>query len=566
MLKLTIEKDRAVVSGVGSTLLKLKHSMSRILPSEDVIYSGRAQLTFPWKYAPFVHGTLIALGCVIPDDIQHKLDNEVARNERHLSSRDRVIEIQEEGLAQTGSEYWDNLLAPHQGIAANCMTVDGLKGLCLFDEQGTGKTLSAIAAFDLMREKGEIDILLIVAQKSMLGTWQEEFKKFSLHPYSITEVGGSAETKFEKLATHSDVYVLNYESVGQMSIPVKSLAIDHKAMLVVDESYFVKNPDARRSAAVRSLRSVCEKAFVLCGTPAPNRPEDIINQFDVADDGYTFIGFKLTGNVDIDRQQILNRIDERGVFLRRTKSEVLVQLPTKKFDILEADMSSKQRLLYEKAKYDLVLYLRNLDNTSFRRNLAAYFQRRAALLQICVSPRMIDKTYDEVPGKYAELDEVVKSVVDKGGRKIVIWSVYTRSIDELTARYQEYGLVRIDGTVGSSSKRTDLVRAFQTDPAIKIFVGNPAAAGAGLTLHAASESVYVSFSNQAAHYMQSLDRIHRMGQMAPDVRYYLIICRDSIEEAELRRLSRKERMQRDLLGDHIAETYTLESALAELGV
>jgi len=438
--------------------------------------------------------------------------------------------------------------------------------MCLFDEQGTGKSICAIAAFDLMRLQGVVDTCLLIGPKSLLGNWREEFEKFLPGKYDIVELFGSREDNYRRIQKKADAYLLTYESAIPLTTAIGSMANDRKVMLVVDESFYVKNPDAKRSAAIRNVRKCCTKAFVLCGTPAPNRPHDIVHQFDIADDGFTFIGHKMTGKTITDIEDVANRVNERGIYLRRTKDEVLPALPPKQFIVHELDMTGRQLSLYEKAKKDLVLYLRNLDNTTFRRNLTTYFQRRAALLQICVAPKMIDKTIDDVPIKYSKLDELLLSIMNKADDKVVIWSVYTRSIDELESRYSKYGMVRIDGTIHSSESRTELVKRFQTDRNLRIFLGNPAVAGAGLTLHAAAECVYVSFSNQAAHYLQSLDRIHRMGQKAPNVRYHFLICRNTIEEAELKRLTDKERSQKDLLGDRVAEEFTLEAALAELGI
>jgi SNF2 family DNA or RNA helicase len=107
------------------------------------------------------------------------------------------------------------------------------------------------------------------------------------------------------------------------------------------------------------------------------------------------------------------------------------------------------------------------------------------------------------------------------------------------------------------------VQRFQEDPECRLFVANPAAAGAGLTLHAARVAVYESFSNQAAHFLQSLDRIHRRGQER-DVRYVILLCEDTIDEAEFDRLKRKEAAAQNLLGDVVDAPITRELMLAEL--
>jgi SNF2 family DNA or RNA helicase len=95
-----------------------------------------------------------------------------------------------------------------------------------------------------------------------------------------------------------------------------------------------------------------------------------------------------------------------------------------------------------------------------------------------------------------------------------------------------------------------------------LFAANPAAAGAGLTLHRARIAVYESMSNQAAHYLQSIDRIHRRGQTR-DVEYLILLCDKTIEVDEYERLITKERFAQELLGDRVEEPITRQSMLSE---
>jgi SNF2 family DNA or RNA helicase len=160
------------------------------------------------------------------------------------------------------------------------------------------------------------------------------------------------------------------------------------------------------------------------------------------------------------------------------------------------------------------------------------------------------------------LDDLLADLIGQG-RKVILWSFYRNSLDEIAKRYATYNPVRIDGTVDTAVRR-DAVTSFQEDPSRMLFIGNPAAAGAGVTLHAAYDAVYVSYSNQAAHYLQSLDRIHRRGQTAKEVNYYLLVCEGTIEETEVVRLRGKELQQHSLLGDHVPWPSSLDEALEEL--
>jgi SNF2 family DNA or RNA helicase len=123
--------------------------------------------------------------------------------------------------------------------------------------------------------------------------------------------------------------------------------------------------------------------------------------------------------------------------------------------------------------------------------------------------------------------------------------------------------VRIDGTVARIEDRVEAVRRFQEDPNVRIFLGNAAAAGAGITLTAARHAVYESLSNQAAHWLQSLDRIHRRGQQR-DVVCHVLVAERTLEEREFERLRHKEQAARELLGDDYEEPPTRERFLAEL--
>jgi SNF2 family DNA or RNA helicase len=218
--------------------------------------------------------------------------------------------------------------------------------------------------------------------------------------------------------------------------------------------------------------------------------------------------------------------------------------------------------MYETARSELELVLRNLNNETFKKKLVTYFQKRAALLQICSCPGSIDPTISEIPAKYQILDELLQKLVNQG-RKVIVWSFYTKSIDEICSRYAQYNPVRVDGSI-PTALRKDAVRLFQNDPKTKLFIGNPAAAGAGITLHSSYDAVYLSYSNQAAHYLQSLDRIHRRGQVSNEVNYYLLICKNTIEETEVVRLRGKEIRQHALLGDNIKWPISIDDALREL--
>lgn len=555
-MKVRVEEDVVHIECAGLELLKLKAQLAQRIGSS--LNSGKDFISFPLSSLP-----------IVADLIGHaetdgEVESALGRFKQHEAARIRSLEIMDLNEQPTITGNWNNVLEPAQASAVGAMTVPGLLGLCLFDEQGSGKTVMTIAAFDELRGVGEIDAMIVVCPKSMVSEWPKDIARFLGPECRVETAEGGQRQKYETAQRKFDVLVTNYEGVEPMLVYLMASASTRRYLLVVDESYYLKNGESYRSEIVEKLRAKCRKCFVLCGTPAPNSAHDLVNQFDLADLGYTFGGFKKSNNPAADWDKIASLVDTKGVFIRRLKPDILKHVPEKNFHVVSVDLAGKQALMYEKAKSELELELRSLNNESFKKSLGTYFQRRAALLQICSCPSSIDPTASEVPVKYTVLDDLLEKLISQG-RKVVIWSFYKKSLDEIMARYSRYRSVRVDGSVPSAARR-EAVRSFQEDPSTMLFVGNPAAAGAGITLHAAYDAVYISYSNQAAHYLQSLDRIHRRGQVSDEVNYYLLICKNTIEETEVVRLRGKEVRQHDLLGDHITWPTSLDDALEELGV
>lgn len=553
-MKVRIDGESVFVECSGINLLRLKSHLAQRIHS--LLKSGKDFVSFPVSSLPLASDLLASA------ETDEHIKNILGRFLKHEAARIRSLEIIDNGEQASLSRSWNNILEPAQATAVAAMTVPGLLGLCLFDEQGSGKTVMTIAAFDELRNLCEIDAMIVVCPKSMVSEWPKDISRFLGAECIVEMAEGDRREKYEAALREFDVLVTNYEGVETMLVSLIASASSRRYLLVVDESYYLKNGESFRSEIVGKLRANCQRCFVLCGTPAPNSAHDLVNQFDLADLGFTFGGFKKSNTPADDWDKISLLIETKGVFVRRLKPEILQHVPEKNFHVVRVELIGKQSMMYEKARSELELRLRNLNNESFKKSLATYFQRRSALLQICTCPNAIDPTVSEVPAKYAVLDGLLEKLVSEG-RKVVVWSFYKKSLDEVMGRYSRFNPVRVDGSVPSLARK-EAVRSFQEDPSTMMFVGNPAAAGAGITLHAAYDAVYLSYSNQAAHYLQSLDRIHRRGQVSDEVNYYLLVCKDTVEETEIVRLRGKEVRQHDLLGDHIPWPTSLDDALGEL--
>ena len=455
-------------------------------------------------------------------------------------------------------------LDDHQVANVAAIALAECYGLCLFDEQGAGKTVSAVFGWDALVQRRQVDRMVVVCPKSMVAEWEKDLSRFTGGLYATQQVTGTPSQKRRQLRRAADVYVTNFESAVSLGDELVSMVRggDRRTLLVVDESFLVKNPEAIRSRALRRLREWCDRCLVLCGTPAPNAPVDLVGQFDLADFGVCFDGVQLPEDRAEALPVVQEAITQRGIYLRNLKRDVLPDLPRRRFSVVGVDLAPRQRAAYDAAAADLVRDLEAVDEHGFRSQLASFAARRSALLQLCSNPAGVLDNYSEDPAKLAALDRLVGELV-AAGEKVIVWSFYTASVEAACRRLAAHGVRRFDGTVTDTADRRESVRAFQEDTDVRVMVANPAAAGAGLTLTAARYAIYESFSNQAAHFLQSLDRIHRRGQPR-EVEYLILLADQTLEEAEYSRLQEKERASQDLLGDVVDPPLTRDVLLADL--
>ncbi|TLX22478.1 DEAD/DEAH box helicase [Thermomonas fusca] len=526
-----------------------------------------SRLTVPLAQLSVVMPSLEAWAWTMDPETSSAMDKQRQVLEQHRLAKARVgwfdsdlVSAQEalEKIVPPG------LLDPHQVVAVAAASDPIVSGLCLFDEQGLGKTLEGIAAFHAMRQRGLVRRALIFAPKNMLTEWERDIQRFFPGQYRVNLVSGTPKQRRAAIQADADLYVANFETAITEEAALRSLLKMRVGggLLVVDESFHVKNPEAIRTGAIRRLRENARRCLVLCGTPAPNAPGDIVEQFNIADGGITFAGVKVPDDLEQAKEVIAATIEARGVYLRRLKIDVLPDLPGKTFHRTLVPLTPSQQSLYVSMLREYVTDLEHADAESFSKDRISFLARRARLLRICTDPSGVSDGFAEVPAKRQILDSLLVDLIEQKTEKVVLWTSYTRAIDDLMDRYAKYNPVRIDGAVSDIGVRREAITRFQGDDTTKLFIGNPAAAGAGITLHRAKVAIYESLPIQAAAYFQSLDRIHRRGQQHP-VDYIILLAAGTLEIGEYERLVNKARRSRELLGDRDPEDLTLDTLLNE---
>jgi hypothetical protein len=458
-------------------------------------------------------------------------------------------------------------LFPHQRIA-----VEWLKEFpfaFLGDDMGLGKTLSVLSYFAALKRTEGYARLLVVCPNSLTRNWTREATQWFPHLKSVVLSGDKSQKAWTlRLLTEgsveTDVIVVNYEGVRlpYVTPELEGLARKGKMLLCVDESQRVKNHAAKTFKALASIAPHCERRVLLSGTPTPKDVTDLWAQMKLLDGGERFgkSFYKWLGTIaelgteysefavkkfnEFEVQESVYRAQE--IMLRRRKERV-VNLPPKTFTLREVEMTGSQRERYDEIREGLILRMRSISGEQFVRDITNILEEYLRAVQVASNPRLIDPEWKGEPAKFLELDEIVNEVVREQGQKVVVWTNYLGNVRELVERYKDLGAAPFSGEV-SAADREVTVRAFQNEESPRILVAVPAAGGVGITLTAAQTAVYIDKTWNAEHWMQSVDRIHRIGQRGTVNVISLLGCK--VDEIIHWNLRRKEQGQAEVLGDN----------------
>jgi SNF2 family DNA or RNA helicase len=458
-------------------------------------------------------------------------------------------------------------LFPHQRVAVQWL--QEVPYAFLGDDMGLGKTLSVLSYYASLRAQLKFELLLVVCPNSLARNWAREARMwFSELDVSVLAGDKAEKTWALRMVTQGvakpDILVVNYEGVRleYVTPELEKLVSSKKTLLCLDESQRVKNPTAKTFKALSQIAPGCDRRVLLSGTPTPKDVSDLWAQMRILDGGERFgrSYYKWLSRVaelgteysqyavkkfhDAEVSESIHRV--REIMLRRRKEKV-VNLPPKTFSLREVELSGSQLERYNEIREGLMLRMRSLSGEQFVREITNILEEYLRAVQVSSNPRLIDPEWKGEPAKFLELDEIVQEVVHEQGQKIVVWTNYLGNVAELCERYKAYGTAPFSGEV-TAAEREKTVRDFQESSEPRILVAVPAAGGVGITLTAAQTAVYVDKTWNAEHWMQSVDRIHRIGQKGTVNVISLLGCK--VDEIIHWNLRRKEQGQARVLGDY----------------
>ncbi|MFT7170967.1 MAG: superfamily II DNA or RNA helicase, partial [Paracoccaceae bacterium] len=430
----------------------------------------------------------------------------------------------------------------------------GLGG-CLADDMGLGKTVQILAYFVLRanaanameaaeakaagkpapEERGFRRPSLVVAPRSLVFNWRAEAAKFSPKLVVVDYTGPDREHALITSGT-PDIVLTTYGTLRRDAAELAEIDFD---LVVLDEAQAIKNATSQTAAAARGLKA--RQRLALSGTPVENHLGELGSLLEFLNPGTlegTRLGKRLRAKgrsprLDDESRGILVRA-VRPFLLRRTKDEVLDDLPPKTEQVLECTLDGKQRADYE----ELRTHFRTRFTQSGSRGGVEVLQALLRLRQTSCHPGLVDETrQDESSAKLDVVLPLVEELVDQG-HKALIFSQFTGFLGivrrALDARGIKYAYLD-----GSTRKRENEVNLFQNDPDTPIFLVSLKAGGTGLNLTAADYVFLLDPWWNPAVEAQAIDRAHRIGRMNP-VHVYRIIAKDTIEE-RVRELQEKKR-------------------------
>ena len=436
------------------------------------------------------------------------------------------------------------LVLPHQRKGTQFLRQH--ERAALFDEQGLGKSKQLIDAISAEVAAKSIEGAVIICPNGLKSNWASEIERFSNLPFAVFGSGKKARrVAFRSL--NAAFYVINYESVAGELASLRALLRFKPMALVLDESHRIKTPSAAVTKAILELRSTAARRYILSGTPVANKPEDIWSQMFFLDDGKAlgdsfekFEGkFKVSGGGYRQIDELRTEVSK--VSLRRLKDHA-VKLPPKTFTRISVPMSGRQKITYDTLRDELHVWVTSLSGEQVAKDAEAVLARLIRLAQIASNPRLIDAAYVDVPGKFKALDRLLSDLFKKPAQKVIVWSSFVANIVELKARYASYSPVVLHGEL-DNKQRDKSVRAFRSDPRVRLLIANPAAAREGLTLTEANVAIYLDRTFNLVDYLQSQDRIHRISQKAP-CQIILLLAADTIDQFIDFSLEQKTRLAR----------------------
>jgi SNF2 family DNA or RNA helicase len=411
---------------------------------------------------------------------------------------------------------WPGVFPPmaHQKDTASFLTLNQ-RAFC-FNEQGTGKTASAIWAADYLMNIGKVKRALIICPLSIMqSAWQADLFKFAVHR-RVGVAYGEKRKRQAVINNDADFVIINYDGI---EIVAEDIARNKFDLIIIDEANAYKTVTTNRWKTLNRIMTPDTWLWMMTGTPAAQSPTDAygLAKLCVPEKVDRFFGgFRDRVMVNVSKFRWMPRPNaDQIVFeslqpaIRFTKEECL-DLPEITHVFRDAPLTSQQEKYYKLLKKEMLMVAdgEEISTVNAATNLnkllqisgGAVYSDTGAVIEFDVSNRL----------------RVIQEVIEEASHKVLVFVPFTHTIELLKAHLRGAGITCevINGAV-PVNKRTEIFKDFQETENIKVLVIQPQAAAHGVTLTAANVIIWYSPVTSIETYLQANARIHRKGQKNP---------------------------------------------------
>ena len=526
------------------------------LPMSVVSYSDWS-ITFPWRYFLSIKGFVGQYFSARPNQYRVvftdnarsmlKTANDTSYNTALALNARSEAEIK----AHLESIGFKRSLTINQ--LNNLKKISHLPGAATFSVPGAGKTTEALAFFFV--NATDIDRLLVVAPKNAFSAWDEQLDACMGENYGkfVRLRGGEAAIQIA-LRTNPRFMLITYDQLSRVKNTIVSLLSSGNIYMFLDESHRIKGgKQIKRADAILEMAHLPKRKLIMSGTPMPQSPKDMVSQFSF-----------LYPTKDVTDTTVIDLI--QPIFVRTTKGQL--GIPKLDHRVVQVPMTQLQREIYKTLKSEVRRQLNPVLSDSSRYELRRIGKCVMKVMEFVSNPSLLsndmDYAFDRRVGALLlesdgpKIDYVCRRArqLAAEGKKVLIWSSFVQNVELIALRLSDLGAEFIHGGVDAGDEsdfdtREGKIKRFHTDDTCKVLVANPAACSEGISLHKVCQyAIYLDRSFNAAHYMQSEDRIHRLG-LSPDAKPQIefVECEDSIDQVVRTRLELKVKTMAQALED-----------------
>jgi SNF2 family DNA or RNA helicase len=393
----------------------------------------------------------------------------------------------------------------------------------LADEMGLGKTMQTILSLRLLFHSGLVRRCLLVCPKPLVPNWAHELRTWAPEvPFEV--IGGDAgDRRTSWFVSNCPLKLVNYEMLTRDAGYFEEGGLQFD-VVVLDEAQRIKNRNSKTAQVVRTIPR--ERSWALTGTPVENRTEDLINLFAFVDPERI--------PPDTPAKQLSQLTGD--CILRRTKEDVLTDLPSKTVRDAYMELVPAQREAYVRAEKDGIVHLNELGDTITVQHV---FELVMRLKQIC--------NFDPLTGQSAKLEQLQADLAEvaESGRKAIVFSQWVEPLKTLSTALAEYGPLEYHGRI-PSCERQEILDLFQKDPDKHLILMTYGTGSVGLNMQFANYVFLFDRWWNPAVEDQAINRVHRIGQKEP-VFVTRFVSVDTIEMRIAEVLEKKRELFNELL-------------------